>query len=127
MQQFKEILVFGEARFLDTVYGKKFVGTFKGDLEGTASAAIKARQDILGQSIDGTYIKNATARGNIVTFEKGNGSTFTITTQGGGGGGVEVIDELTSTDPNSALSANMGRVLDEKIMPLEDSATWVTY
>ena len=46
---------------------------------------------------------------------------FVATTGGGGGGGggasIPVIDNLLSTDPNSALSANQGRVLNEKIAP----------
>lgn len=31
----------------------------------------------------------------------------------------EVIDDLTSTDPYAALSANMGRVLNERVTALE--------
>ena len=32
---------------------------------------------------------------------------------------IEVYDELTSTDKKNALSANMGRVLNEAIQALE--------
>lgn len=36
-----------------------------------------------------------------------------------GGMMIEVYDELTSHDKNNALSANMGRVLNEAIQALE--------
>ena len=36
-------------------------------------------------------------------------------TGSGGGGSVEVVNKLDSTDPDKALSANMGRVLNDKI------------
>ena len=124
MAQFKEILVFGTARFLSDVHGKKFYGTFEGDVTGNAGSAIKARQDALGQSIDGTYIKNVEVDGSVVTFTKGNGSTFSITTQDTH---VPVIDNLTSTDTESALSANMGRVLENEVTVLRDAATWQMY
>jgi hypothetical protein len=45
---------------------------------GTAAAATK---DSGGNTINTTYIKNATVSGKVVTFTKGDGSTFTITTQ----------------------------------------------
>lgn len=124
MAQFKEILVFGTARFLSDAYGKTFHGTFDGDVTGNAGSAIKARQDALGQSIDGTYIKNVEVDGPVVTFTKGNGSTFTITTQDTH---VDVIDNLTSTDTEAALSANQGRVLEGEVTELRDAATWQTY
>lgn len=124
MAQFKEILVFGTAHFLSDVYGKKFYGTFEGDVNGTAARAIKANQDNLGQSIDGTYIKDATVDGNVVTFTKGNGSTFSISTQDTH---VNVIDSLASTSTTDALSANMGRVLEGEIDTLRVAATWSTY
>lgn len=36
---------------------------------------------------------------------------------------LEVIDNLTSTDPYAALSANQGRVLNEKIEALSGGTT----
>ena len=38
-----------------------------------------------------------------------------LNSRGGGGGTVEVIDALNSTRTDAALSANMGRVLNEDI------------
>lgn len=42
-------------------------------------------------------------------------STFNLVVTGVKVNAIPVIDNLTSTDPTSALSANQGRVLDEKI------------
>ena len=47
----------------------------------TATYATKASQDSQGQTINSTYIKNVSVNGRTVTFTKGNGSTFSITTQ----------------------------------------------
>ncbi len=48
-----------------------------------------------------------------------NGAEFT---GGGGGSNVNVVDNLTSTSTTSALSANQGRVLNQKIEEIEDTA-----
>ena len=47
----------------------------------TATYATKAGQDSQGQAINSTYIKNVSVNGKTVTFTKGNGSTFSVTTQ----------------------------------------------
>ena len=39
---------------------------------------------------------------------------YVMTLTGGGGGSVTVVDNLNSTDPTEALSANQGRVLNNK-------------
>ena len=117
MAQFKELLVFGTTRVLDNVYAKKFIG----DIEGNADTASKATNDILGQKIDETYIKNASVDGTSVTFTKGNGSTFSINTQDTH---VDVVDNLTTQDATKALSANQGYVLDGRVAALETAATW---
>ena len=121
MAQFKDMLVFGTARFMDDIHAKRVVAnTFIGDVEGNASSAIKARQDALGQAIDATYIAGVQADGTTVTFTRGNGSTFTIATQDTH---VDIIDNLTTSDPDSALSANMGRQLEDEVTVLRDAAT----
>ena len=51
-----------------------------GKLNSTATAAA-ANKDNRDQVIDSTYIKNASVSGKVITFTKGDGSTFTITTQ----------------------------------------------
>ena len=51
-----------------------------GKLNSTATAA-SATKDSGGNTINTTYIKNAEVSGKVVTFTKGDGSTFTITTQ----------------------------------------------
>ena len=47
----------------------------------TTGTAYKAANDEREQKIDSTYIKNVTVDGQIVTFTKGDGSTFSIMTQ----------------------------------------------
>lgn len=54
---------------------------FTGPLAGNASSATKATQDSAGQQINTTYIKSASVSGETITFTRGDGSTFTITTQ----------------------------------------------
>ncbi len=57
--------------------------------KNTASAAYASKAgtanystyDSAGQQINTTYIKNASVSGKVVTFTKGNGGTFSITTQ----------------------------------------------
>ena len=46
-----------------------------------AGTATRATGDSAGDNIRNTYIKNASVSGRTVTFTKGNGSTFSITTQ----------------------------------------------
>jgi len=46
-----------------------------------ATSAGKATNDSAGNNINTTYIKNASVSGRTVTFTKGNGDTFSITTQ----------------------------------------------
>ncbi len=48
---------------------------------GSANSASTATVDSGGLNINQNYIKNATVSGKVVTFTKGNGSTFSITTQ----------------------------------------------
>ena len=48
---------------------------------GSANSASTATVDSAGNNINQTYIKNASVSGKTVTFTKGNGSTFSITTQ----------------------------------------------
>jgi hypothetical protein len=117
MAQFKDLLVFGTTRVLDNVYAKKFIG----DIEGNADTATKALQDYSGQVITSTYIKNASASGTTLTFTKGDGSTFTITTQDTH---VDVVDDVLTADATKALSANQGVVLAGRIADLEEAATW---
>ena len=117
MAQFKELLVFGTTRVLDNVYAKKFIG----DIEGNADTATKATNDALNQKIDETYIKNASVSGTTVTFTKGNGSTFSLSTQDTH---VDVVDDLLTADATKALSANQGVVIDGRLSALETAATW---
>lgn len=46
-----------------------------------ADSATKATQDSAGQQIDSTYIKSASVDGKVITFTRGDGTTFKITTQ----------------------------------------------
>ena len=47
----------------------------------TADTASFAVNDSSGNNINNTYIKSASVNGRTVTFTRGNGTTFTITTQ----------------------------------------------
>jgi hypothetical protein len=119
MSQFKELLVFGTSRFLDSVYAKKFVGP----LEGTAMAAIR---DNRNQVIDSTYIKDISGDGSseTITFTMGDGTTKTFTTMNTQ---VTVVDNLESDSTTSALSAKQGKVLDARLQAVEGSTTWVDW
>lgn len=65
-----------------TVTGALSVGGgITASLNGNASSATKATQDSAGQQINSTYIKNVSVNGRTVTFTRGNGTTFSITTQ----------------------------------------------
>ncbi len=116
MSQFKEILVFGDSRFLGTVYAKKFVGP----LEGNADSATKAVKDNLNQVIDSTYIKGSSVSGTTITFTRGDGSTFSFETQDTH---VTVVDSDMSTATDQALSANQGKLLRDDITALQTAAS----
>ena len=65
-----------------TVTGALSVGGgITASLNGNASSATKATQDSAGQQINSTYIKNVSVNGRTITFTRGDGTTFTITTQ----------------------------------------------
>lgn len=118
MSQFKELLVFGTGRFFDTVYAKKFVGEFEGTIQGNAETATRADQDMLGQSISGTYLKGITGDGTstTITFTKGDGTTGTFQTKDTV---TTIIDNLTTQTANEALSANQGYVIDGRLDTVE--------
>lgn len=59
----------------------KAVDSAKADTATSAASATKATQDSAGQQINTTYIKNVSVNGRTITFTRGNGATFTITTQ----------------------------------------------
>jgi ribosomal protein L21 len=63
-----------------TIRQKELSTLINGKLDSTATAAA-ATKDSANQQINTTYIKNASVNGKVVTFTKGDGSTFTITTQ----------------------------------------------
>lgn len=66
MSQFKELLVFGDSKFLDSVKAKKFIGP----LEGNADSATK---DSLGNIIVDTYVTKTTfnaAKEKLDTIEE---------------------------------------------------------
>lgn len=48
---------------------------------GSANSASTATVDSAGNNINETYLKSASVSGKVVTFTKGNGSTFSIATQ----------------------------------------------
>jgi hypothetical protein len=119
MSQFKELLVFGTSRFLDSVYAKKFIGP----VEGTADRAIA---DNLGQTIDETYIKDISGDGSseTITFTMGDGTTKTFTTKNTQ---VTVVDNLASDSTTDALSAAQGKALNTRLTAVENSTTWTSW
>lgn len=78
-----------------TVTGALSVGGgITASLNGNASSATKATQDSAGQQINTTYIKNVSVNGRTITFTRGDGATFTITTQ----------DTVTTNSSNWSVS-----------------------
>ena len=59
----------------------KAVDSAKADTATSAASATKATQDSAGQQINTTYIKNVSVNGRTITFTRGDGTTFSITTQ----------------------------------------------
>lgn len=115
MAQFKELLVFGTTRILDNVYAKKFIG----NLEGTADRAIADKN---GKDIT-TYISSITGDGNSTTivYTLGDGSTASFVTQDTH---VEVVDNLSSTATDAALSAAQGKSLKDTLDEATAALTW---
>ena len=74
-------------------------------------------------SSGGTISGDLTVTGKIVAMGEvsalGGGSG---TSSGGGAGSTEVVDNLTSTSTTSALSANQGRILNNKFINYYDKA-----
>lgn len=118
MSQFKELLVFGNSRFLDSVYAKKFIGPLDG-------LAARATADKNGKDIT-TYVANITGDGtsDTITFTFGDGTSSTFTTKDTQ---VTVEDALDSTSAVNALSANQGRVLDGRLQTVEAAVAWTSW
>ena len=72
----------------------KAVDSAKADTAPSAASATKATQDSAGQQINTTYIKNVSVNGRTITFTRGDGTTFTITTQ----------DTVTTNSSNWSVS-----------------------
>lgn len=72
----------------------KAVDSAKADTATSAASATKATQDSAGQQINTTYIKNVSVSGRTITFTRGDGTTFTITTQ----------DTVTTNSSNWSVS-----------------------
>ena len=68
--------------------------TGKAASASTADTASFAINDSSGNNINNTYIKSASVNGRTVTFIRGNGTTFTITTQ----------DTVTTNSSNWSVS-----------------------
>lgn len=128
-----------------TLWGQSFDGTANvtgsltsvTDITGTGTftgANIKATDSVyingirLHKTVDGavTIEGNLLVTGGITAYADGEDS-------GGTGGGVIVIDNLTSTLTDAALSANQGRILkdliDSKVSnwgELEGKPAWIT-
>ena len=118
MSQFKELLVFGNSRFLDSVYAKKFIGP----LEGTADRAIADKN---GKDIT-TYVAGISGDGtsDTITITYGDGTTGTFTTKDTQ---VTVANNLTTDDATQALSAAQGVVIDGRLQTVEAAVAWTSW
>ena len=65
------------------------------DTANTANTANTAINDSSGNNINNTYIKSVSVNGRTITFTRGNGTTFTITTQ----------DTVTTNSSNWSVSS----------------------
>ena len=118
MSQFKELLVFGNSRFLDSVYAKKFVGPLDG-------LAARATADKNGKDIT-TYVASITGDGSsdTITITYGDGTTGTFTTKDTQ---VTVANNLTTNDATQALSAALGIVIDDRLQAVEAAVAWTSW
>lgn len=118
MSQFKELLVFGNSRFLDSVYAKKFIGP----LQGTADRAIADKN---GKDIT-TYVAGISGDGSsdTITITYGDGTTGTFTTKDTQ---VTVANNLTTDDATQALSAAQGVVIDSRLQTVEAAVAWTSW
>ena len=114
MAQFKELLVFGTTRVLDTVYAKRFVGLTS-----------QAENDKNGKDIT-TYVANIVGDGSseTVTFVLGDGTERTFVTKNTQ---VAVADNLTTNESTQALSAAQGVVLKSGLDTVTSAITWGTW
>ena len=62
----------------------------------------------------------------VATFTRDDNSTFTLDLSSLIDTNVTVLDNITSTDTSAALSANQGKILNDKIVALTTSLTTVT-
>lgn len=62
----------------------------------------------------------------VATFSRDDASTFTLDLSSLIDTNVTVLDNLTSTNATAALSANQGKILNDKIVDLTTSLTTVT-
>ena len=118
MSQFKELLVFGNSRFLDSVYAKKFIGP----LQGTADRAIADKN---GKDIT-TYVAGISGDGSsdTITITYGDGTTGTFTTKDTQ---VTVANNLTTDDATQALSAAQGVVINSRLQTVEAAVAWTSW
>lgn len=90
---------------------------FKGSLNGnasTASSATKATYDGGGTKEIRTYVSDVAISGRTITVTRGNGNTFTLTTQDTNTWrGIQ--DNLTSDSTTDSLSAAQGKYLKSLI------------
>ena len=118
MSQFKELLVFGNSRFLDSVYAKKFVGPLDG-------LAARATADKNGKDIT-TYVAGISGDGtsDTITITYGDGTTGTFTTKDTQ---VTVANNLTTDDATQALSAAQGVAINGRLQTVEAAVAWTTW
>lgn len=126
MANFKDMIVFGTARFLDVVYAKQFIGPIKGNITGNADTATKATQDANGNNISSTYIKDISGDGtsDTITFTFGDGNTKTFKTHDTV---TTIADNLTTNDNTQALAASQGVAIATRLTALETAATVGTF
>ena len=115
-----------DAKFTDTDTGATSVTTTgNGNAVTTASydpstrkltltkgtTFLTSHQSLANYSTLANTIKSLSVSGKVITYTKGDGNTGTITTQDTWRG---IVDNLSSTSTTESLSANQGKVLNDK-------------
>lgn len=80
------------SRYGNKIYANPSTGTvtattFSGALSGNATSATKATQDGNGKTISSTYVSSMSVSGSTLTYNKGDGTSSSITLPSSGGGG----------------------------------------
>ncbi len=121
-----DIVTYNDSTYLAYYDGTIPVGTLP-----TSTAYFRLLFSASGGGGSANLVEITQAEYNALTDEEKHDTTkayFVKDGQGGGGGGggsVDIINDLVHTDTDKALSANMGKVLNDKIEDFfEEERNW---